>query len=449
MAGEFTVKVLPSDEFDKLPFKRIQDNPSAVFGAADQKNRIAYVRDTGFNDFTKANIGHELDELMAQTSPHEEDGIRYKDFSQSFGNFLGNIPVIGKGASALGRFAGSGIDKLGSLTGNAFNIGAPSPTQSAGNLFSAPPLVGSDQGGRAVSGIPDVRGGNIPSGSSFPGFGTGFGSSLISNEAAGGSIPGISFGSSFPTSLPNFNVGAPKAPSFLDQVLSGAGNVFKGGGTGTGGGDVTFGEKIGSVLPGAAVSLLGNLFAPKVEAPDFSGIREDLAGKIGEGGSPAFDLGFGEAKRQLGTEPGTIPPAVLAEIDLRRDEEIRALEDRFRINQQGGGISESDTSRFGTLRNDIVERYERLKQQTEFDYQNAQEARRITTMSELFGLDQAQFAQYEKLAQLDVSELMIKTGIDAQTAMQFKELFGNIGGQLISSGLGQNNQSPINLNVNV
>lgn len=71
MAGAYTVKILSSEEFNKLPFKRIMENPDSVYGAADKKNRIAYVRDTGYNDITKANISHELDELMQDVSPHE------------------------------------------------------------------------------------------------------------------------------------------------------------------------------------------------------------------------------------------------------------------------------------------------------------------------------------------------------------------------------------------
>jgi len=435
MAGEFTVKILQPEEFEKLPFKRIQENPGAVMGAADKKNRIAYVRDTGFNDFTKANIGHELDELMQSTSPHEEDGIRYKDFSQSFGNFLGNIPVIGKGASALGRFAGSGIDKLGSMAGSPFNIGNQSAGQSAGNLFSAPSLVGSDQGGRALSGIPDIK-----SGTSFPGFGSGFGSSIANFAgkipSAIGSIAGGGGG------FPSFG-GSGRAPSFVDQMFSGAKGFFTGspagkllagknpaGGSGS---SDSFGESLGKSLPGAGIALLGNLFAPKVDAPDFGGVRDSLAGRIGEGNSPAFDLGFGEASRILGSTPGQVPQELFDSIDLRKQDAITALEDRFRSNQQSGGLSESDTSQFGRLRAQIEDQFEREKAALEFDFRNQQQAERIETMKTVLNLDTAQFNQYAKLAELDVAQLMIQTGIDVQTANEFKQLFGNIGGQMISS----------------
>jgi len=431
MAGEFTVKVLPSEEFDKLPFKRIQNNPSSVYGAADKKSRIAYVRDTGFNDFTKANIGHELDELMAETSPHEEDGIRYKDFSQSFGNFGSSIPVIGKalgpvlkGVGGLGDLAGAGLGKIGLPN---FNIGSPSPSASP-NIFSAPSIGGTDQGGRAVEGVGGYK---------LPGFGTGRGAST-------GTV-----GAMNTPSFPSFGGGSSSGGNIFSKALGGIGNLFKGiggggsgggspydfvsgGGTGGGGPTDIFGQ-IGKAAPGAAVALLGNLFAPKVNAPDFSGVKSDLASKMGaNGGSPAFDLGFGEAKRQLSGETGQIPEAELAAIDLRRDEEIAALEDRFRMAGGGGGMAESDRSRMGTLRTEIVDKYEQDKQRLEFAYKQQQEANRIQVMSEVLRLDQAQFEQYTQLANLDVAQLIEQYGVDVQTATDFKTLFGNIGGQMIA-----------------
>lgn len=73
----YTVRILSEADFDKLPYKRARTS----LGLADAKTGVAYVRDTGYNDITKDTIGHELDELMAKVSPHEEDGIRYKDLA--------------------------------------------------------------------------------------------------------------------------------------------------------------------------------------------------------------------------------------------------------------------------------------------------------------------------------------------------------------------------------
>jgi hypothetical protein len=462
MADEFTVKILKPEEFNKLPFKRIQDNPDAVLGAADVASKTAYVKDTGFNDLTKANIGHELDELMAATSPHEEDGIRYKDFSQSFGSFLGNAPAIGGLLKPLGSLVGGGIDLLGAGAGKLglpnFNIGSPSASQisaasvpgvgTAGNLFSAPPIGGTDQGGAAVAdildrnavggSIPKFGGGidfNAPSTLSLPGFGTGSGStspsflsSPSSSQFAAPPLPGASLTS------------RAEPLSFGEKFLGGATNVLKD--LFKGGGEDGEGLSPGRTALGIGTALAGNLFAPKVDAPDFSGVREDLRGRLGEGGSPAFDLGFGEAKRILGETPGQVPQALFDEIDLRRDEQIRALEDRFRSAQGGGGLSESDTSQFGRLRAQIVDQFEREKAALEFDFRNQQQAERIETMKTVLQLDESQFNQYARIAELEVSEIMANTGIDVAEATAFKELFGNLGTAILSPG----GQSSLNFN---
>jgi len=77
----YTVKILSEKDFDGLPYKHAKTS----LGLADAKTGVAYVRDTGYNDITKETINHELDELMASVSPHEEDGIRYKNLASLAG----------------------------------------------------------------------------------------------------------------------------------------------------------------------------------------------------------------------------------------------------------------------------------------------------------------------------------------------------------------------------
>jgi len=432
MAGEYTVKILDSEEFNKLPFKRIQDNPDSVYGAADKKNRIAYVRDTGYNDITKANIGHELDELMQDVSEHEEDGIRYKDFSQSFGNFGSKIPVIGKLTGGLGKMFGGGIDMLGSGASKLglpnFNIG----NQSAGQMG---PVYGPQTQTQA----------STSSGINKASQGT-FGDAWKSGVAKASAAPRAG---GVPTSTASSGGG-----NWWDSLMGGVGDMFggsggggdydfvangkSGGGTSVGGFDL--GQQLKGAAPGAIVSMLGNLFTNKVDSPDFSGVGDKMESRIGgkDGlGSEPFNLGMTEARRQLGTEPGTIPPAVLAEYDLREKEEIENLTSRFRGAQGSGEMSESDTSRYGTLRAEIVRKWDQLKNQAEFEYQNAQEARHIETMQTVLNLDQAQFNQYAQLANLEISEIMMRYGNDVQTATQFKELFGNIGGSMMDNAFQQ------------
>lgn len=437
MAGAYTVKILGSDDFDKLPFKRIMENPGPVMGAADRRTKTAYVRDTGFNDFTKATIEHELDELMAQTSPHEEDGIRYKDFSQSFGNFLGNIPVIGSVAKPLGQLAGGGIDLLGAGARKvglpSFNMGAPSP--------AAPmAMAGSNIGGAMVNNIPRIK-----SATTFPGFGSGFGASTINRP-----LTNLFQKPTAPTD------GTSAAPSFMQRIFSGAKKGLapsSGGGTQVGGFD--FGETVGRALPGVATSFMGNLFAPKVTAPDLSGIRSDLASRIGEGGSPAYDLGFGEASRILNAPTQDVPDEVFAASERSIDEgladNLTNLRNTFKALNPTANVENNSAfvEQKQRLERDAELAKANLRAQVSFDYVNQQMARRVQTMQTVLNLDQAQFDQYAQLAQLDVYELMMKTGIDAQTATEFKQLFGNIGQVLLQNAFpgGQGGSGGITINV--
>jgi hypothetical protein len=111
----FVLKVLEDKEFDKLPFKHVKES----LGCADPKTKTAYVRNTHWGEASKAinllTIQHEIEELVAKTSPHEEDGIRYKK-----GGVLRNILPF-----ALGLIPG-----IGPILGAAANIGMNQYAQS-------------------------------------------------------------------------------------------------------------------------------------------------------------------------------------------------------------------------------------------------------------------------------------------------------------------------------
>lgn len=70
----YTIKILSNDEYDKLPYKHAKTS----LGCADQKSGKAFVRATGVKEWDMKTLSHEIDELVAKVSPHEEDGIRYK-----------------------------------------------------------------------------------------------------------------------------------------------------------------------------------------------------------------------------------------------------------------------------------------------------------------------------------------------------------------------------------
>lgn len=115
---KYQIHYMPGQEFDRLPYKGAKD----ALGLADPTSGRAYVRDTGMPMMDRFTAEHEMQELIAQTSPHEEDGIRYKK-----GGALRNIlpTVLGGIASFLMPAAAPAIwtTLAGVGTGMASNIG--------------------------------------------------------------------------------------------------------------------------------------------------------------------------------------------------------------------------------------------------------------------------------------------------------------------------------------
>ncbi len=86
MAKKYTLHYLNDKEFDRLPYKYAKSS----LGAADKKTGNAYVRKTGIRPIDEFVTEHEIAELVAKVSPHEEDGIRYKAPSGNIFNKLAN-----------------------------------------------------------------------------------------------------------------------------------------------------------------------------------------------------------------------------------------------------------------------------------------------------------------------------------------------------------------------
>lgn len=162
----FSIKVLEDQEFDKLPYKHAKE----ALGCADPATKTAYVRNTHWGDISKTvnllTIQHELDELVAKTSPHEEDGIRYKKGRDIFAPIgtalLSLIPGVGIPLS-MAASAGYGAYKVHkgestwpqvamgtALTGLGAKIGQSLPGYQAG--VTASKAAGGGWIGQSLSG---------------------------------------------------------------------------------------------------------------------------------------------------------------------------------------------------------------------------------------------------------------------------------------------------------
>jgi hypothetical protein len=91
MAKKYTLHYLSDKEFDRLPYAKVKTS----LGCADPETGNAYVRKTGIKPIDQFVTEHEIAELIAKVSPHEADGIRYKEGAGNFGQQLINA-ITGK-----------------------------------------------------------------------------------------------------------------------------------------------------------------------------------------------------------------------------------------------------------------------------------------------------------------------------------------------------------------
>ena len=165
---EYTIHILEDEDFDLLPV----GHPRQAFGMADPKRKRAWVRRTHVKHLDMANIAHEFDELMASTSTHEIDGIRYKS-GGGLGRILG--PILG---TIVGVVTGNPM--AGAAVGAALSGGTQAHTQSV-----KPEKYGSGAGGILQSAAIGGAGGY--GGSSLINAGrVAATNAAIASEAAGG-----------------------------------------------------------------------------------------------------------------------------------------------------------------------------------------------------------------------------------------------------------------------
>jgi len=93
---EYTIYVLDDEEFDLLPVGR----PKEALGMSDPEKKVAWIRRTNVREMDMGTINHEFDELMAKTSPHEIDGIRYKGFKDIIRTIF-NVVLPGVGSAII------------------------------------------------------------------------------------------------------------------------------------------------------------------------------------------------------------------------------------------------------------------------------------------------------------------------------------------------------------
>lgn len=91
----YKIHVLNNDDFDSLPITATRGSDiSQSLGFANKFTGNAFVRYTGIHDLDKYLVNHELEELTAAESTHEDgNGIRHKSLGDAALSFF--LPPVG------------------------------------------------------------------------------------------------------------------------------------------------------------------------------------------------------------------------------------------------------------------------------------------------------------------------------------------------------------------
>lgn len=414
----YTVKFLSNAEFDSLPYKHVKES----FGCADQKTMTAYVRQTGIKPLDMFVTEHEIEELIAKVSPHEEDGIRYKKGKDIFKTIGGPLLGIGSAlfpplapfAAAIGGLGGLGLGMglgkgkfgqrlmgaipgaLGGATaggiGNWFTAGAGAGAGAGnggvlGNAIKSGFQIGSqgaESGSLGLSGLGGLSG--------LKEYGNQILQPSLTEKLTGG------FGGAFSSGSAGAGAKAATGGGLWSNITSGIGKLFNGGGEGGSGA----GFNLGKTALGAGIPLIGNMFAPSAkEASKFnamdSGIFKDVYNRIKQGTT----LKMTDDQRN----------AVLYNYNQQRDQELERLKGQFKALRPGADyLNDSD---YQTSVNQINQDYDQM-------------ASRDISLMEM-GFTQEQTNQLSQLANLEVWQLAQTAGISAQEAMEFKQMLANLG----------------------
>lgn len=109
---KYSLFVVDDEDFDNLdkdlPYMT-KEKLKGTLGFANPETGEAYVRKTGVAMIDDATLEHEFDELLANVSPHEVEGIRYKTTSGE-GGFWHQLGELFTGRGTEGSVRGGGIN---------------------------------------------------------------------------------------------------------------------------------------------------------------------------------------------------------------------------------------------------------------------------------------------------------------------------------------------------
>lgn len=159
-------------------------------------------------------------------------------------------------------------------------------------------------------------------------------------------------------------------------------------------------------IMGAGLDILGNVLAPKVKQPNIN------------------ELPNVKAFQQFSQNPPQLPQNMQDEINkssgIMEEEQLRRLRDVYKNARPG-----TDYTTDSAYQRDLA------------NLQRSQASNRVNALIDpTLKYHQAQGSQLAELAQMDVYDIMMKTGMSAQEADDFKQMFSNFARPLYSKATG-------------
>lgn len=178
---------------------------------------------------------------------------------------------------------------------------------------------------------------------------------------------------------------------------------------------------------------------PKVPALPQS--VNDLRGQIQAGGSPLGQLAQSKLTQQLNQQyqPLSQPEIDAALRQLERDQGIEEDKVRDLYRNLRPGSDPSTDSAFQRDLAQVSDQFSRAKADTVAtrtrDTQAIFNQQQAQAIQQSLGASDSQMSQLAQIANLDVQQIMTKLQMDYASALYFKQVFANLGGQLISQGM--------------
>jgi len=458
-----SVKVLTDEEFDKLPYPEAKMS----LGVADTKTGQAFVRYTANDELNKYLIDHELEHLLGEDRDeihHGGDGVYYKG--------LGNLfQGIGQSLSGAGQSIFGGLQKVGeSVAGAGRSVmgmfggqqQAPMTVQPKGMAPSAPRANASYAGQMNVP--------MLPSAPSSPRTGPSVSPIRLANPMnflgqTQQTTPKPQAGTNTNISMPEPQAKPPQANPMANFSLPMPSNAPIGAQTIHAASGAPMSSVSPSRLPGFQPPPMFSQTGPNIIPATRPGVPQapvstpsaGTATQPKPGGFDAGKLAMGAGLEGIGqfgiqtpnmpdinelpsvqalrnfnfNSVGELDPALEQAInnDFQRieDKEYQAFVARYKSLRPGADI-ESDSN----FKRDLME-LQRMQGARRAD---ALAKYRFEMISKNLQLSQAELAQLQDMANLDIEMIMGQMGLDYASAQKFKDTFSQIGDTLISQGLG-------------